>query len=111
MQATTGARGTGEEAAGSQRGVGRASEAEAPQEGSSRDERFTVEQLIRDTQTGHVGRVVIIYRPAPILYGVELSGGSVKYVYDADAESASPEQVEAYRDEAKKWAAIRGPRA
>lgn len=108
MRAATGSRATGSGAGGPQRGSGRPSEAEEASGDQPRDERFEVEQFVCEPQRRRVGKVVIIHRPTPILYGIQLANGITSYAYDRDVIPATDAQIKRFHEEAQKWASIRG---
>ena len=106
MQPATGARATGNGETGSQRGIGRPGEAEAAPDEQSH-ERFGVEDFVCEPQRHRVGKVVIIHRPPPILYGIQLADGKTGYAYDRDVRAATDVEVRKYRQDAERWRTIR----
>lgn len=108
MRPATGARGTGDGSARLERGIGCPGEAEETSGDQSRDERFKVEQFVCEPQRRRVGKVVIIHRPAPVLYGIQLANGITSYAYDRDVIPATDAQIERYHEDAQQWASIRG---
>ena len=80
--------------------------AQTPADGPP-EERFALWEFVHEERRRFVGQVVTIHRPAPVLYGVELTSGGITYAYDQDVRPATVAEVAAYHDQVAR----RRPRA